>query len=418
MQDLDYLKKLQQSMMGIEPEQEVEIPFRPEDQIEQVNEQAESPYMKEAPKKEEVKEEEWKVPTADEIVEEVTGSPVKPELPPAPPKPVSKEDAFLAKLKKAQEQGKKDIQDSKDRDFKANLAGNLARALGSLGAASVQRSAKTKVGLQPFEAQRNVNTSKEAISERDKAIKDLYNQYRTLNTKKDELSAKDKAYLDYYNRALEQRKKGQENIAKRQQKSFEQKDVDRQIKAEDRVYKVIADYEKHPMVKELDKQGLSFDQADALVDQIQGGNQVALGALGTKMARAMGEVGVLTDADVKRYIQAQSLVQKAQDMYGRNFMGELSDETIRDIQQVTKKMRVGFGKKRKNLYDRYVKRAYENYGKQAGLSLEDIETKFAIPSMKDQKEAKKAPYGEVVERNGKQYKWNPSVGKYQILKGE
>lgn len=230
-----------------------------------------------------------------------------------------------------------------------------------------------------------------------KTLIDLLRRKQELD-KKGQLSKKDQEYLDYYKSSLGLRKKQLEATNKRQQKSFEQKDVDRKLKAEDKIYKVIADYEKHPMVKELDKQGLSFDQADSLIEQMREGNQVALGALGTKMARAMGEVGVLTDMDVKRYVQAQSLVQKAQDMYGKNFKGKLSPETIKDIEEVTAKMKKGFSKKRKSLYDRYIKRAYENYGKTAKFSLEDIETRFAMPSMAEMEEEVSSEFSPAQER--------------------
>lgn len=138
---------------------------------------------------------------------------------------------------------------------------------------------------------------------------------------------------------------------------------------------ITARYDKmkaDPVYKEMAKQGISFDQADDLLAEIEAGNEVALGAIGTKMARAMGEVGVLTDADVERYIMAQSLVQKAKDKFGRAFMGQLSPETITDIKDVTKKMSVGFKKKKDVLVKEYVDQTYENFGKDHGISRDEI----------------------------------------------
>jgi len=129
---------------------------------------------------------------------------------------------------------------------------------------------------------------------------------------------------------------------------------------------------KDTVYKEMDKQGVSFDQADVLINQIEAGNEIALGALGTKMARAMGEVGVLTDKDVERYIMAQSLVRKAQDKLGKAFMGGLSDSTLKDIKEVTSKMAEGFSVKKDALVKEYVDQTYENFGKDAGLSRDDI----------------------------------------------
>ena len=296
---------------------------------------------------------------------------------------------MFEEFQKLREDRQKAVDDARERDRRTDFYQSVMEAMPGLFAGSAAQ--RSGVFAQPTKLNlRRTDYAKQAGDDYDRDINNLMQQYRLLSAA-DRASLKDKRsqdYLDYQKRLMDLKEKQQEQIDSRQQKSFDQRDLDRQIKAEDRVYKVVQDYEKHPVVKELGKQGLSFDQADGLIDQMEQGNQIALGALGTKMARAMGEVGVLTDADVQRYIQAQSLVQKAQDRFGRAFMGRLSDETVKDIKEVTDKMKKGFTRKRKDLYDRYVKRAYENYGKKAGLTLEDVETRFAMPEMKNiQKES-------------------------------
>lgn len=330
----------------------------------------------------------------------------------------TRQEQILDEIQEERQDSRNRIERARADDQRSKLLAKSIAALGEIGASEVQRNVGVKLDQPKLiqSAGTDIDTASDLIKDRDSRLKGLMSELKGIQ--KESLTPYQQRQLDFYNRSLELKEKQQEAINERQQRSFSQRDEDRQIKAEDRVYKVISDYEKHPVVKELDKQGISFDQADSLIDAVESGNEIALGALGTKMARAMGEVGVLTDQDVKRYIQAQSLVQKAKDTYGRNFQGQLSEQTLKDIQDVTKKMKKGFDKKREDLYDRYVKRAYENYGKKAGLSLEDIETRFALPSLsKKGQETQKAPYGDTVERNGKTYKWNPSVGKYQVVKG-
>ena len=183
------------------------------------------------------------------------------------------------------------------------------------------------------------------------------------------------------------REKSLDESRKFRERQFDQrgKAEGRREEAQDRrlnkdIYGVVKDYKSNKLVKELDTQGLSFAQADDLLAAMVGGNEIALGALGTKMARAMGEVGVLTDADVKRYIQAQSAVRGAKDSAGRVIMGKLSESTVKDIKDVTDKMAKGFTKRRAELKTEYIDYAYENFGKPAGMTQEQIEERFGLTS--------------------------------------
>lgn len=141
---------------------------------------------------------------------------------------------------------------------------------------------------------------------------------------------------------------------------------------------------KNKVYQELDKQGLTFAQAESLISEMEKGNEIALGSLGTKMARSMGEVGVLTDQDVKRYIEAQSLVQKAKDKFGRAFLGQLSKDTVQDIKNVTDKMQKGFNQRFKEIEKEYVDQTWENYGKDYGMSKDDVRRRFGITPKGDQ----------------------------------
>jgi hypothetical protein len=151
----------------------------------------------------------------------------------------------------------------------------------------------------------------------------------------------------------------------------------RKVRANEKIYGVIKDFEKDETVKALKKQGLAFEQIDTLISEIDKGNEVALGALGIKAARAMGEVGVITNDDVKRYIEAQSIIQSAKDKFGKAWRGKVSDETLKNIKDVSIKMRDGLRSRRKRLFEKYVDYAYKNFGEPQGMSKSDIYSRFS-----------------------------------------
>ena len=226
------------------------------------------------------------------------------------------------------------------------------------------------------------------------------------------LSEKDKFYMKLQSEQLDiqrQRLKQQDEISRLNRLARTDKEAQRklealekrQLKADDKIYKVTKDFEGNKLKKALDDQGMSFDQANSLMQQVEGGNEIALGSLGTKMARAMGEVGVLTDADVKRYIEAQSYVRKGRDWFARRAQGKLYDKTVKDLKGLIGKMQSGFRVKEKDVYNRYIKRAYHNYGKQSGIGLDEIHTRFGM-SYKNQAPAEqKAQVNEVKRRDPK-----------------
>lgn len=164
----------------------------------------------------------------------------------------------------------------------------------------------------------------------------------------------------------------------KEQRIKQKQQQDREIKANENIYRVTKDFEGNKVKQEMDKQGISFEQANSLLKGIKSGNEIALGALGTKMARAMGEVGVLTDQDVVRYIQSQSILRQGKDVLERKGKGRLYKETLKDMEEVIQKMQKGFKKKEEDVYQRYTERAYQNFGKQAGLDRKEIYRRFGM----------------------------------------
>lgn len=94
-----------------------------------------------------------------------------------------------------------------------------------------------------------------------------------------------------------------------------------------------------PRFKKAIEQGMEFESVNDLLSEVEKGNEVALSALGTKLARAMGEVGVLTDTDVVRYIAGQSWGRRLEKWYKGGMQGKLPPESLKEIRKNLKLLR-------------------------------------------------------------------------------
>jgi hypothetical protein len=174
-----------------------------------------------------------------------------------------------------------------------------------------------------------------------------------------------------------------------------------------------------PRFKKAMEQSMEFDNVGQLIDEAQKGNQQAVGALGTKLARAMGEVGVLTESDVTRYVAGQSWGRKLKDWFKKGAQGELSPETIQGIQANLTTLKEKLGKDISTVYDASTSRmkaAYPDMDETAirGI-LGDPRTMKPVTSL----DRSSGPYGDTTVRDGKTYKWNPTgnggKGSYQLI---
>lgn len=109
-----------------------------------------------------------------------------------------------------------------------------------------------------------------------------------------------------------------------------------------------------PEIKPLYGQKIGLSQIDDLVDIAKSGNTVAATALGTKAARAMGEVGVLTDSDVTRYVQSGRLDRKAADVLSRWIQGKPTDATLNEISQISSVIKDRFQSNVQPVYNQYI----------------------------------------------------------------
>lgn len=119
--------------------------------------------------------------------------------------------------------------------------------------------------------------------------------------------------------------------------------------------------ERNPFIKELKKQDLGLAQVNELGGLIKGGNTVASKALGMKMARGMGEVGVMTDSDVTRYVQSGRLDRRSADTLSSWMQGKPTDATLQEIGQISDVLRDSYSTKVQSVHDTYVERLSRNY---------------------------------------------------------
>lgn len=122
-----------------------------------------------------------------------------------------------------------------------------------------------------------------------------------------------------------------------------------------------------PRYKKSIEQAMEFENVTGMLDSIRNGNQAATAALGTKLARAMGEVGVLTDTDVVRYVGGTSWGRKLKDWYTKGMKGEISKETLKDIENNLDKLT---GK-----LDNNINKVYTNAGTRLQAAFPELSSK-------------------------------------------
>lgn len=117
-----------------------------------------------------------------------------------------------------------------------------------------------------------------------------------------------------------------------------------------------------PVLKELNKQDIGMDQVKQLVESARSGNTLATAALGIKIAKGYGEVGVLTESDVNRYIASGKLSQRAADVLMKWATGTPTDATMQEIMENVAILEDLNRTKVQSLSNGYVEALSRNYG--------------------------------------------------------
>lgn len=191
--------------------------------------------------------------------------------------------------------------------------------------------------------------------------------------------------------------------------------------------KAIKDFESDKVVQSAHK--MTADAISAR-EMAMSKNPLANGAIPTFLSRASGEVGALSEADKAPFGGSQALTAKLKQIMQTASTGTLTDENRKFVIDLSntfdkiskqkletraneKASQLGGIDFNKNiLVDRFLGRTSEFNT----FDTSDANSTFKDENRNSQKKATetKAPYGDEVERNGKTYKWNPTVGKYQL----
>lgn len=153
-----------------------------------------------------------------------------------------------------------------------------------------------------------------------------------------------------------------------------------------------------------------------LDDAYKKGGQ-SLSMLGPKIAKGIaGEVGVLTEQDVTRYVANPEVAQKLIDTLKKVTQGKISKTSYNNLKRLMDISKQAAQKKLDDAIDREA----VLFSRRENIPYDDARQYLDNNFMKGDKVQPKveavseAPYGDEVEKDGKVYKWNPSVGKYQI----
>jgi len=94
----------------------------------------------------------------------------------------------------------------------------------------------------------------------------------------------------------------------------------------------------------------------------------ALKALGIKLAKAYGEKGAMTDADVVRYIQDPAILERGKSLAAAAASGKLTEKVYNDLKRNIGFFKVAANKKLNNVQSQIAKEyAISRRGKEAGI---------------------------------------------------
>jgi hypothetical protein len=159
-------------------------------------------------------------------------------------------------------------------------------------------------------------------------------------------------------------------------KTQDRRSKDQEMRFNKNIVDVINKFENDKVTKALKDQNLAFDKVDNLLDMMKSGNEAVLSPLGISMAKAMGEVGVMTDKDVVRYIKTNGVADEVKDFFSKKSAGVLTEKTQKNLKDIAGIFKILARNKINKTRDKYINIAYRNYGKTMDLSRDEVAYRF------------------------------------------
>lgn len=127
------------------------------------------------------------------------------------------------------------------------------------------------------------------------------------------------------------------------------------------------------------KQGIGLKQAGDMLKLVESGNSVAAAGLGIKMAKAMGEVGAMTEKDVTRYVKSGKLTQGAGDKLRMWTEGTPSDATQEELKQIINVLNAEYNQQIVPVYNEWIDSAAEiSKGRGDNISRDEVARRLAL----------------------------------------
>lgn len=164
-------------------------------------------------------------------------------------------------------------------------------------------------------------------------------------------------------------------LAESRRKSREEREKDREVRISKYVEEKAESLRNNYLVKGILGQDLALDQVNELIKLTKSGNTVSSAALGIKIAKGLGEVGVMTEQDVVRYIQSKKLSQKVVDILSGTFIGKPSDVTLDEIKGVTDVIQYIQNNKLQPVFNDYVNTLSANFN----MPKEEAARRLGVP---------------------------------------
>jgi len=391
--EIDYLKQLQEAMQGEteipeEREEYVTAPkLKTEDVLDVDKMQSDISSLSDSSIKA-AQEAELQDPSGYE-----EDLPEQPDLPKQPE--LSPQEKLIEELRAMRYNSKEEAAAAQEKANKNAMWANVIKTLGNIGQADVQRGAGIKVGLKPSQMQQAKDVKSPILKERDAMMKQLMDEYKLLQGK-DDLTTYQRKSLDLQQKRIDALKEKEERLTKKD--AFQEEVKNR--------------------LSDKEVEGINaFDDGTRILDDIDdllrdGDVQSDLGPYASRLEEVQKYVPFMErDED---FVKTQQLVGIQLADYVKSISGA----------QVSEQEAARLLKNIPNMTDK--PKAFKTKLDQFRKELEGARETYLKNIEKQKKGAKKyldstgkakddSPYGQEIERNGKTYKWNPIVKKYQLI---
>lgn len=298
------------------------------------------------------------------------------------------------------------VNEARDRDAQIALMEQLNKAFSGMNVALAGKSGIVQ-GLKPSELSLKSDLASQVSGDRDKELKTLLEKVKLM--KKNELTPYQQQMLDIYR---QKETRGQAHLDARQSQ-------EERIANQQQINTIRGFLKDDPTYKAVSEQKMEFDKVKDVLQEAKSGNQTSLAALGAIMAKAMGERGVLTDQDVARYVKSASWWRGLQDWVSKGAKGTLPEATAKDLLSNINIIEKKLSENENKIFKRAASRVQASYPELDEKKVYGVLGYTPSDSQQStqptQTQGATGPYGDTTTKDGKNYKWNPAVGKYQLV---